>query len=127
MATGIGKTYGVEGVHYRSPEVESLTIEGRVAIVTMDLPASPGLTTYGKEIYQFQIAGEDKRFHQAKAALVGNRIFLFSPHVKNPVAVRYCFNDTADTEDIHRRGNLPFPRSALTIGNPVPTSEIIFQ
>jgi sialate O-acetylesterase len=73
----------------------------------MDLPASPGLTTYGKEIYQFQIAGEDKRFHQAKAALVRNQIFVFSPHVQSPVAVRYCFNDTADTEIFTVEGNLP--------------------
>ncbi|HHU26447.1 MAG TPA: sialate O-acetylesterase [Bacteroidales bacterium] len=103
----LAETYGVEGIHYRSPEVESLTIEGRVAIITMDLPAHPGLTTHGKEIYQFQIAGENKSFYPAKAALVRNQIFVFSPHVKNPVAVRYCFNDTADTEIFTVEGNLP--------------------
>lgn len=103
----LAKTYGMEKIHYRSPEVQSVTMEGRVAIVTMDIPSNPGLTTYGKEILQFQIAGDDKRYHPAKAALTGNRIFLFSPHVKKPVAVRYCFNNTQASEIFTVEGNLP--------------------
>lgn len=103
----LAKTYGMNKLHYRSPEVESVKMDGRVAIITMDIPTNPGLTTYGKELLQFQIAGENKRFFPAKAALADNRIFVFSPFVEKPVAVRYCFNDTEATEIFTVEGNLP--------------------
>lgn len=103
----LAKTYGMDKIHHRSPEVKSVNMEGRVAVLTMDISANPGLTTYGKEILQFQIAGDDKRFYPAKAALSGNRIFVFSPNVEKPAAVRYCFNDTEATEIFTVEGSLP--------------------
>lgn len=103
----LAKTYDMDKIHYRSPEVQSVTMEGRVAILTMDIPSSPGLTSHGKEILQFQVAGDNKWFHPAKAAIAGNRIFVFSPNVEKPVAVRYCFNDTEATEIFTVEGNLP--------------------
>ncbi len=103
----LAKTYGLDDIHYRSPEVETLTTEGRMAILTMDIPSQPGLTTLGKEVLQFQIAGDDREFHPAKAAVAGNQIFVFSPLVEKPVAVRYCFNDTGATEIFTVEGNLP--------------------
>jgi sialate O-acetylesterase len=103
----LAKTYGMEKMHYKSPDVKSVTMDGRVAIITLDMPSNPGLTTHGKEILQFQIAGENKMFLPAKAAISGNRIFVFSPNVEKPIAVRYCFNDTAATEIFTVEGNLP--------------------
>ena len=103
----LAKTYGMEKMHYRSPELKTFEIEGRVAIVTFDLGAYPGLTTYGKEIQNFRIAGKDKQFYPAKAAHVGNKVYLFSPFVTEPVAVRYCFDDTSATELFTVEGNLP--------------------
>ena len=103
----LAKTYGMEGMHYRSPELKSLEIEGRVAILTFDLNENPGLTTHGKEILNFRIAGKDKRFFPAKAAYSGNKVFLFSPSVAEPVAVRYCWDDTSAAELFTVEGNLP--------------------
>jgi sialate O-acetylesterase len=103
----LAKTYGMEGIQYRSPEVKSLEIEGRVAIITFDVGTYPGLTAYGKEIKNFQIAGSNKQFTSAKAALAGNKVYLFSPAVAAPVAVRYCWDDTSCTEMFTIEGNLP--------------------
>jgi sialate O-acetylesterase len=104
----LAKTYGLEKIHYRSPEVESVDIEGRIVIVTFDLfGSSTGLTTSGKELLNFKVAGENKRFYEAKAALLGNKVYVFSPHVSKPVAVRYCFDDTSATEIFTVEGNLP--------------------
>jgi len=103
----LAKTYGMEKMHYRSPEVKSLDIEGRVAILTFDMNENPGLTTYGKEILNFTIAGNDKRFVPAKAAYSGNKVYIFSPAVSNPVAVRYCWDDTSGTELFTVEGDLP--------------------
>ncbi|GHT77814.1 9-O-acetylesterase [Bacteroidia bacterium] len=104
----LAKTYGWEKMHYRSPEYKSLTIDGRVAIVTLDTFGAPsGLTTYDKDIRNFVIAGNDKRFHRATAVLSGDKVYLFSPNVQEPVAVRYCWDDTSPSEIFSRDGNLP--------------------
>lgn len=103
----LAETYGMDKIHYRSPEVQSVTMEGRVAIITLNISSNPGLTTHEKEILQFEVAGDDKRFYPAKAAIAGNRIFVFSPYVEKPTAVRYCFNDTEATEIFTLEGNLP--------------------
>jgi sialate O-acetylesterase len=103
----LAKTYGMDNMHYRSPEVKSVEMEGRVAIITLDYTGSTGLTTFGKEIVNFKIAGKNKRFYDAKAALAGNKIYVFSPAVVEPEAVRYCFDDTSSTEIFTVEGNLP--------------------
>ncbi|GAP73303.1 sialic acid-specific 9-O-acetylesterase [Candidatus Symbiothrix dinenymphae] len=104
----LAKTYGWEKMHYRSPEYKSLTIDGRVAIVTLDAFGAPsGLTTYDKDIRNFAIAGNDKRFHRATAVLAGDKVYLFSPNVQEPVAVRYCWDNTSPSEIFSRDGNLP--------------------
>lgn len=103
----LAKTYGMEKIHYRSPEVKSVDFEGRLAIVSFDYTGAPGLTSKGKPVTKFQIAGEDKRFHRATAALAGDKVYVFSPSVPKPVAVRYCFDDTSATEIFTIEGDLP--------------------
>ncbi|MDR1357078.1 MAG: sialate O-acetylesterase [Tannerellaceae bacterium] len=104
----LAKTYGMEKVHHRSPEMKSVEIEGRVAIISFDMfGSSSGLTGKGKELLNFKVAGSDKRFYDAKAALLSDKIYVFSPQVAAPVAVRYCFDDTSATELYTVEGNLP--------------------
>ena len=103
----LAKTYGMDTIHYRSPEVKSLEIEGRVAVVTFDMNENPGLTTYDREILNFRIAGKDKQFYRAKAACAGNKVYVFSPSVAEPVAVRYCFDNRSSTELFTFKSNLP--------------------
>lgn len=47
-----------------------------------------------KPLREFLIAGKDKKFHSADAKIVGNRVVVSSKEVPEPVAVRYCWNDT---------------------------------
>ncbi|MDR2129627.1 MAG: sialate O-acetylesterase [Odoribacteraceae bacterium] len=104
----LARTYGMEKMHYRSPEVKGVEVEGRVAIITFEMFGSTtGLTSYGKELLNFQVAGEDRRFYPAKAALSGNKVYLFAPAVAHPVAVRYCFDNTSPAELFSVEGNLP--------------------
>ncbi|MDR2384953.1 MAG: sialate O-acetylesterase [Tannerella sp.] len=104
----LAKTYGMDNIHYRSPEVQSVETEGRVMIVTLNMFGSTsGLTTYGKDLKNFRIAGENKWFVPATAVLSGNKIYVFAPEVPQPVAVRYCFDDASATEIFTIEGNLP--------------------
>ncbi|MCQ8780205.1 hypothetical protein NQU49_26780, partial [Escherichia coli] len=51
------------------------------------------LTSYGKGLQLFEIAGKDKIFYPAKAVIYRSSVMVSSPQVKEPVAVRYAFKD----------------------------------
>ncbi len=58
----LAKTYALNKIQHLSPEVKSVEIEGRMITLTFDIQNQPGLTSYGKEIKNFLVAGEDKNF-----------------------------------------------------------------
>ena len=69
-----------------------MTVAGSVVKLTFNY-SSNGLTSYGKELSCFEVAGANKLFYPAKAFITGTGITLFSPSVAEPVAVRYAFKD----------------------------------
>jgi sialate O-acetylesterase len=87
-----GNAYGMKGFAYQSPTYDSLLINGNVA--TIKFKNTPnGLTTYGKPLTQFEIAGADKRFYPATAFIRNGTVQLSNPMIVTPVAVRYAFKD----------------------------------
>jgi len=88
----LAKTYGRKGFEYSGPVLKAMTVEGSIVKLTFD-HAENGLTTFGKELTNFTVAGENKRFVKATAFITGEGITLFSPTVEKPVAVRYAFED----------------------------------
>ena len=88
----LGKKYGLLKDGYESPTLEQMVVDKKKAILTFK-HASKGLVCPEKEIRGLLIAGEDGRFVEAKAQIKGNKITVYSPKVKHPVAVRYCFDD----------------------------------
>jgi sialate O-acetylesterase len=47
----------------------------------------------GPHSSNFEVAGPDRVFHHADAWVDRNRVYVVSPEVKEPVAVRYAFHD----------------------------------
>jgi sialate O-acetylesterase len=88
----LAQTYGLKGFGYASPAYKSLSVNGNIATVNFDNVPN-GLTSFGKELSNFEIAGTDKFFYPAKAAISGSAVVVSSPQVKTPVAVRYAFRD----------------------------------
>lgn len=88
----LGKTYGLKGFGYESPAYDSLAINGSIAEVKFK-NAPNWLTSYGKDLATFEIAGKDKTFYPAKAVIYRSSVLVSSPQVKDPVAVRYAFRD----------------------------------
>jgi sialate O-acetylesterase len=88
----LAKTYKLEGFEYSGPVLKDMTVEGSVVKLTFD-HAKYGLNTFGKELVNFKVAGNNKRFYPAKAFITRQGITLFSPSVAEPVAVRYAFDD----------------------------------
>ena len=88
----LAQTYGMKGVASQSPVLKDVKIAEGLVKLTFD-NAPLGLTSKGKELSCFEVAGANKRFFPAKAFITGTGITVFSPAVAEPVAVRYAFKD----------------------------------
>ncbi|HAQ18166.1 MAG TPA: sialate O-acetylesterase [Prolixibacteraceae bacterium] len=88
----LSQTYGMKGITCLSPVMKEMKVTEGVVKLTFD-NASNGLTSYGKELSCFELAGANKRFFPARAFITGTGITVFSPSVAEPVAVRYAFKD----------------------------------
>lgn len=93
---------------YKSPTFSSVRFVKNKAYLTFD--NASGLKCIGTKPEQFLISGDDKRFVKASSLIKGNEIMLFSKQIKNPCAVRYCFNDTSRADIVNSVGlpMLPF-------------------
>jgi len=85
-------TYGKTGFAASGPVLKEMTVSGQVVKLTFNNSVN-GLTSYGKELACFEVAGANKRFYPAKAFIIGGGITLICPFVAEPVAVRYAFKD----------------------------------
>ena len=88
----LSKTYGMKGFASEGPILKEMTVEGSMVKLTFD-NAPNGLTSFGKELLSFEVAGTNKRFYPATAFITNSGVTLISPVVNEPVAVRYAFKD----------------------------------
>lgn len=90
----LAREYAVKGIDYRSPEFKSMEVKNGKALISFNY-APNGISSFGKEIKEFELAGADSIFYPAKASVIKNlaQVECFSPQVPEPVYVRYAFND----------------------------------
>lgn len=105
----LAKSYNHKGFGYASPLYDTLEIKGNVIAVKFS-NASNGLTSYGKPITNFEIAGADKVYRPARAIINNGRVLVSSPEIEKPVAVRYAFKDFVVAELFNTEG---FPASSF--------------
>jgi sialate O-acetylesterase len=101
----LAETYKQDVGACKSPIYESMKVEKGKAIVAFAYVLT-GLKCTGKTPQEFLIAGEDQKFVPAKAKIEGNTVILSSKEVKNPVAVRFCFDNTS-MPDVFSHEGLP--------------------
>lgn len=90
----LGDHYKKPGIVYKFPQYRNMEINKNKVRVYFD-HAENGLITKGGAPTEFYLAGADKQFHPAQAKIIGNTVELSSIHVKQPVAVRFGFSNTA--------------------------------
>ena len=88
----LANTYGIKGFGAESPRYDSLVIKDTLAIVQFK-NATNWLTSFGKELTLFEVAGKDKIFYPARAVIYRSTVKVSSSKVRVPVAVRYGFKD----------------------------------
>ncbi len=85
-------TYGKKGFTGAGPVLKEMSVNGSMVKLTFN-NAPNGITSFGKELSCFEIAGSNKRFYPAIASFSLGGITLYHPSVAEPVAVRYAFKD----------------------------------
>jgi sialate O-acetylesterase len=99
----LAKTYNRKGLPYASPYYASMKVNGNAVTLHFD-NARNGLTTYGKPLTNFEVAGEDRVFYLAEARIIGEGIRVTSDKVKEPAAVRYGYKDWVEGEVYNTEG-----------------------
>jgi sialate O-acetylesterase len=54
------------------------------------------VSTDGKPLRHFEVAGSDSRFHAAQARIVGKTLIVSSDQVSSPRQIRYCWTAFPD-------------------------------
>jgi sialate O-acetylesterase len=98
--------YG-EKVEYQGPTFKDIKTMGSKLVLTFENTAG-GLVAKDDELTGFQVAGEDKVFHPAKAEIDGDKVIVSSEEVNNPIAVRYGWvNFAKPTLNFFNKAGLP--------------------
>lgn len=102
-------TYGRKTLVASGPSYQSMTIEdGRLVIRFENL--GTGLTTNDEHVPNcFEVAGADKQFVKAEAAIRQDTVIVTAGAVKKPVYVRYAWNYLAVPNLCNKEGLPAFP------------------
>lgn len=103
----LNKTYGVKGFEAESPRYDHMEVKGDKVIIHFSNQFA-GLTSYGKPLELFEIAGENRVFQQADAYIdeSNGTVVVSSKLVSVPKAVRYAFKNDVKGE-LFGTGGLP--------------------
>jgi len=97
-------TYGREDVVFSGPLYDSYGIEEDKIRVRFNYTGSGLVTRDGKELTWFSIAGEDRKFVEARAEIEGDTVVVSSKEVPKPVAVRFGWDETAEPNLANKEG-----------------------
>ncbi len=101
------QAYGNKKVVYSGPLYQSMTVQGNKILLQFTSTGSGLMAKGGGELKYFAIAGADRKFVWAKAAIDGNRVVVWSDEVPQPVAVRYAWADNPEGANLYNKEGLP--------------------
>lgn len=99
--------YSEKDLVYSGPIYQSSIVEGNKIIVTFSNTGSGLVSNNGEELSYFAIAGTDKKFIWAKAAIEGNTVVVSNDAIQSPVYVRYAWADNPDGANLYNKEGLP--------------------
>jgi sialate O-acetylesterase len=99
----LGTTYG-ENITYSGPLYQSMKVEGSKIVVKFSHVGGGLVAKDGPALVGFSVAGPDRNFHWADAAIQGDSVVVSSNQVPDPVAVRYAWGDSPDCNLFNKEG-----------------------
>jgi sialate O-acetylesterase len=83
-----------------------MTVDGNTARIQFEHVAGSLVSRDGKPLTHFQVAGEDQKFVDAKAAIDGDEVVVQAEGVDKPVAVRFGWHQEAEP-NLSNQAGLP--------------------
>jgi sialate O-acetylesterase len=88
--------YGKSDEVVHGPLFKKIKIDGKKVHVLFD--HAEGLTSRGERLTHFEVAGEDGKYHPAKAKIKDDTVVVSSKEVKTPKKVRFAWSNTAEAQ-----------------------------
>jgi sialate O-acetylesterase len=104
-AWALNQTYGQKEIPFSGPLYREMKTEGNRIRVYFD-HAEQGLVVRGKALIHFEVAGPDGKFVPATAKIDGPTVVVQAKTVKNPVALRFAWNNAA-VPNLFNKAGLP--------------------
>ncbi|NBT61581.1 MAG: 9-O-acetylesterase, partial [Planctomycetia bacterium] len=92
----LANTYGKSDLVYSGPLYKSMKVSGDKIELEFNHVGGGLVSRDGKPLSFFTIAGEDKKFVDAKAVVVGKSIIVSAEGVTKPVSVRFGWHEEAE-------------------------------
>lgn len=96
-------TYGEKGLVYSGPIYTEMEKEQGKIRLHFDHTGT-GLVCRGDSLTHFTIAGKNRKFLPAKAEIAGNTILVSHPEIKEPIAVRFGWENIPEHHLYNREG-----------------------
>lgn len=102
----LARTYSKTGFEYSGPLYKSMAVEDGKIRLQFDHVGAGLVSRDGKPLSWFDIAGEDRKFVKADAAIDGETVVVSSSEVAKPVAVRLGWSRKAEP-NLSNKDGLP--------------------
>lgn len=87
----LSQTYNVPDIIWKCPTYQTMEILENKVMISFNAD----ILITGKKVNELYVAGDDKVFYPAEAAIDGNKLIVSSKQVKAPASVRYSFSNEA--------------------------------
>jgi sialate O-acetylesterase len=98
----LNKNYNQKDVEWQSPIYKHYKVNG--SSIKLFFETASDLIPKGTDLKGFTIAGSDQQFYPARATIQGKTIVVYSSEVKNPVAVRFGWENCPDLNLFNKAG-----------------------
>lgn len=106
LQVALATAYGKKN-EYLGPMYASHAIDGAAVTLTFTHTGKGLACVNGDALQGFMIAGEDKKFVWADAAIKGDKVVVSSAKVPHPAAVRYAWSGTFPWANLFNQDGLP--------------------
>lgn len=100
----LAKTYEKDDIVFSGPLYRDFELNENKILISFDHVGSGLMSSDGEPLTWFEIAGEDKQYHDAEATIEGNTIIVRSESVTDPIAVRFGWNQIAEPNLVNKEG-----------------------
>jgi sialate O-acetylesterase len=100
----LAKEYGKKDLVYSGPLYKSMKVEGNKILLSFAHVGGGLKSRDGKPLSEFEIAGADRKFVPAEAAIDGDTLVVEAKEVASPTQVRFGWRNVANPNLVNKEG-----------------------